>query len=273
MKNITLKDLVKASKGAKGDRLLISANGTITDGRTALHIDNLDVKDRAGLILPVELPAAPLYVNCTTEEQAAKNNADIKAANTARELAQEHNDEATARLSLLTGVKDCRVLPGSSDEIFKGPESCRAYTFTGMIYAPAVGTGAKHKLEICIFEEAPEDRGTLASYNLVDPAAHAAYEHEKAERETAGAAYQNDCYNEPEAPKYGAASTLDKEENRAPGAKRRIGINRKYVELFSLGDKSVYMDSRKDCSMVFCGSAPAAGAPFTGIVVMPMRSE
>jgi hypothetical protein len=286
---LKIKDFVKASKAAtNGDARAMISPSVLTDGRMAMAFDKLAAEDRAGLLLPVELPLMPTWVNCTTEEQAAKNNADIKAAGEAQDAASAHNDAAIARLALLTGLKEgkgsggCSTLPADSDKIFIGPAACRAFQFTGLVYAPAIGTDSKNKQEICVFEEV-EERAAAdhsgASYNMSDTNGRAAADYAKElemRREKAEEARISDSENEPEGPRIMPNSFEHgyyKEENRAPHALRRIGINRKYVEFLGLGgaDKVVYMDAERDLSMVFCDGKPEPGAPLSGAVVMPMR--
>ena len=250
---IKIKDFAKAAaktRAGKDTRIMLSPGGVLTDGRMALNISKLSPEDRAALMLPVTVPIMPAYVNCTTEEQAAKNNADIKAAGLARDAANAHNTAVVERLALLSGLsaEDCSTLPAESDKIFNAPAKLRAFRFTGLIYAPAVGTGEKVKQEVCIFEELGESAAAVdhsgVSYNMsnTNGRAVADYAKELEKQREMGRAAAVDAFNEPEAPRtFTAAGGFFREDNRAPGALRQIGINRRYVEFLNIGAALVFI--------------------------------
>lgn len=281
---IKIKDFAKAAKAGGADGLMISAK-VITDGRMAVAVSELCPEDRAALIAPMEAPEAFIYTNCATEAEAQAR--DVAAEENRRQLADvaAHNKEVTDRLALLSGVfsaSSCQVLPAGSERIFDAPKAGTiALRFNGLIYAPNIGRADvknSAKFEICVFEEVPADElaGSMASYNLTDPAGRAAYEAEKKRRGEAEARRVFDYENEPEAPRQGCGpSTMDdKEENRAPGALRRVGVNRKYVDFLGLGGgRLVYMEAGRGLAMLFTEEPEegAQGLP-RGSVVMPRRA-
>ena len=238
MNNITIKNIVKAAKAAKADRLLLHRE-FISDGRIAIALSALAAADREMLILPdaATLPA---------DNAGRKEYDEFQVRNTA----------ASDRLKILTGFKDCSVLADNGAAIWQAPKKIRGFRYTGLVYAPNIGlgAGAKGKTELCIFEELGDIAPTAPS---------------KVEQEI-----EISAAREPEKPGYGlSASGLDPEEC-APGAPRRIGINRHYFELLELGASVVYMDYEKELGPCFTempiGSGTGADA-ISGCLVMPAR--
>ena len=237
MNNITLKNIVKAAKAAKADRILLHRE-FISDGRIAIALSALAATDREMLILPdaATLPA---------DKAGRKEYDEFQARNTA----------ASDRLKILTGFKDCTAAAGNCAAIWQAPKKMRGFRFTGLVYAPNIGlgAGAKGKTELCIFEELGREP-TITREGKTDS-------------EFADICAAN---NEPERPGYGLSTSGLNPEERAPGAPRRIGINRHYFELLGLGTQIIYMDGERDLGPCFT-EMPIAGQPISGALVMPVR--